>query len=61
MKLIINADDFGLSPGVNEAILELGKLGTVTSTTVMTNMPYYKDIVKLLSLKNIGIGLHCNL
>lgn len=61
MKLIINADDFGLSPGVNEAVIELSRLGTVTSTTVMTNMPYYEEVSLLLPNPNISIGLHFNL
>lgn len=42
-KLIINADDFGLSPGVCKAIDELIKLGAISNTTVMTLIP---DIVE---------------
>ncbi|GAA0346175.1 hypothetical protein GCM10008931_41800 [Oceanobacillus oncorhynchi subsp. oncorhynchi] len=38
-KLIINADDFGYSKGVNFGIIESYKNGIVTSTTMMTNMP----------------------
>jgi predicted glycoside hydrolase/deacetylase ChbG (UPF0249 family) len=36
-RLIINADDFGLTAGVNRAILEAHSRGIVTSTTVMAN------------------------
>jgi predicted glycoside hydrolase/deacetylase ChbG (UPF0249 family) len=38
-KLIINADDFGLSPSVNDAIIQVWKSGNLTSTTMMVNMP----------------------
>ena len=34
-RLIINADDFGLTPGVNRAIAELHRNGFLTSTTLM--------------------------
>jgi hypothetical protein len=58
-KVIINADDFGITKGVNKAILELVDAGVVTSTSVMSNMPHYKDILELQS--KIGIGVHLNL
>ncbi len=58
-RIIINADDFGITKGVNKAISELADARVLTSTAVMTNMPYYKDV---LALKDkIGIGIHFNL
>jgi hopanoid biosynthesis associated protein HpnK len=36
-RLIINADDFGLTPGVNRAIVEGNAFGVVTSATLMAN------------------------
>jgi hopanoid biosynthesis associated protein HpnK len=36
-RLIINADDFGLTSGVNRAIAESNRSGIVTSTTLMAN------------------------
>lgn len=57
--VIINADDFGITKGVNKAINELVEVGVVTSTTVMTNMPYCEDIATLVN--KIGIGIHFNL
>jgi predicted glycoside hydrolase/deacetylase ChbG (UPF0249 family) len=57
--VIINADDFGITKGVNKAILELINAGVLTSTSVMSNMPDYSEMV---NVKNgIGIGVHCNL
>lgn len=35
--LIVNADDFGLSPGVNYGIIAAHRHGLVTSTTAMMN------------------------
>ncbi len=61
MKLIINADDFGLTQDTNRAIKDLVKLKTVSSTTVMANMPYAGEIVDFMSFDQLGIGLHFNL
>jgi chitin disaccharide deacetylase len=36
-RLIVNADDFGLTSGVNRAIIEGNRLGIVTSATLMAN------------------------
>ncbi len=58
-RVIINADDFGITSGVNKAIFKLADAGRLTSTSVMTNMAYYADIVQLKD--RIGIGLHFNL
>src|SRR5690606_25946895 len=61
MRIIINADDFGMTKSVNKAIIELMELGTVTSTTVMVNMPYAEEATQLLEIPNISVGLHFNL
>lgn len=61
MRLIINADDFGLTKGTNNAIIELAYLNTISSTTVMVNMPYADDVKLLKSFDNFGVGLHFNL
>lgn len=62
MKLIVNADDFGYTPGISNGIIHGYKNGIITSTTVLTNIPdIEEDCLKLLELDNIGIGLHLNL
>ena len=38
-QLIVNADDYGLTPGVSRGILEAHLKGIVTSTTVMMGLP----------------------
>lgn len=62
-EIIINADDFGLKSSVNNAIVESFKAGTITSTTIMANMPGFDEAVELAHQNNIitKIGIHLNL
>ena len=61
MKLIVNADDFGMSRGVNLGIIEAHKNGIVTSTTLMVTMPEVEQALLLArDCQNLGIGLHLN-
>jgi predicted glycoside hydrolase/deacetylase ChbG (UPF0249 family) len=62
-RLIVNADDFGISPGVNRGIVEANQKGIVTSTTLMVNMPYAQSAVELTKIhtSRMGIGLHITL
>ncbi len=58
-RLIINADDFGLTCGVNRAIVEAHAYGVVTSSTLMANGPAFDDAVRLASSNpRLGIGCH---
>lgn len=58
-RLIVNADDFGLSPGVSAGILYAHKYGILTSTTAMVNTDFSKQSIKeAKSFPNLGIGLH---
>jgi chitin disaccharide deacetylase len=58
-KLIINADDFGLTGGVNSAIAECAKRGVLRSATIMANGPAFEDAVRTgKSLETFGIGIH---
>lgn len=60
-KLIINADDFGLSSSVNRGIVDCFQRGVVSSTTLMANMSGFDDAV-LLAQENSGlkVGAHLN-
>jgi chitin disaccharide deacetylase len=42
-RLIINADDFGLTSGVNRAIAEANRSGVLTSATMMANAPAFDE------------------
>ncbi len=57
-KLIITADDYGMSNAVNRAIDAGIGAGLITSTNVMTNMPFYKEAAKLKENPAISLGIH---
>jgi hypothetical protein len=62
MKLIVNADDFGLSEGVNRGIILAHNQGIVTSTTAMVTMPWIDHGVSLLKdAPGLKVGLHLNM
>ncbi|HEY4390034.1 MAG TPA: ChbG/HpnK family deacetylase [Paenibacillus sp.] len=61
-QVIINADDFGLSPAVNRGIIEAFQAGGITSTSLIVNMPGFDDAVQLAhSHPDLSVGLHFNL
>jgi len=58
-RLIINADDFGLTPGVNRAIAESHERGVVTSATLMAAGVAMLDASRLAStLPKLSVGCH---
>lgn len=62
LKLIINADDFGLSKSITDGIVYAIKNGYVTSTTLMANMEYTEYAIDKAIKNNIDcIGLHINM
>ncbi len=60
--LIVNADDFGQSPGVNRGILEAHERGIVTSTSLMVSWPAAVEAASLdRAHPRLSIGLHVDL
>ena len=58
-RLIVNADDFGLTHGVNRAILEAHSHGIVTSSTLMANGRAFDDAVQsATSATKLSVGCH---
>ena len=58
-RLIVNADDFGLTAGVNRAILELHRAGLLTSTTLMARAAATAEAVSLArATPTLGVGCH---
>jgi len=58
-RLIVNADDFGLAPGVNRAILELHAAEVLTSATLMAQAASTEEAVKMaLAMPTLGVGCH---
>ncbi len=58
--LIVNADDFGLSPAVSRGILDGHAAGVITSTSVMVTTPGWEDARMRLRDSSIDVGLHLN-
>ncbi|HZU41073.1 MAG TPA: ChbG/HpnK family deacetylase [Terriglobales bacterium] len=58
-RLIVNADDFGLTRGVNRAIIEAHERGMVTSATLMANSRAFDEAVELASkAPRLSVGCH---
>ncbi len=61
-KLIVNADDFGISEGINAGIIECFRNGIVRSTSLMSNIPGFEKSVQLLKKEpDLSVGLHLNI
>ncbi len=61
VKLIINADDFGLCRGVNSAVAKAHNEGVLTSATLMANMPGAAEAVEIAKkTPSPGVGVHLN-
>ncbi|MCK5136587.1 MAG: ChbG/HpnK family deacetylase [Bacteroidales bacterium] len=59
MKIIINADDFGISANVNQTTLMLHRKGIVSSTSLMANGGRFNEAVNSSKeCPNLGIGVH---
>jgi predicted glycoside hydrolase/deacetylase ChbG (UPF0249 family) len=60
--LIVNADDFGQSPGVNRGIREAHERGIVTSASLMVRWPAAAEAaIYALSRPGLSVGLHVDL
>ena len=58
-RLIINADDFGLTSGVNRAVAELHQAGLLTSATLMARAQATADAIQIaLTTPSLGVGCH---
>lgn len=59
LKLIVNADDFGISEAVNRGIVEAHDHGIVTSTSVMATGPRFEHALELARLRpSLAVGVH---
>jgi predicted glycoside hydrolase/deacetylase ChbG (UPF0249 family) len=58
-RLIVNADDFGFTAGVNRGIVEAHTRGIVTSSTLMANGRAFEDAVRLAkTVPLLSVGCH---
>ena len=61
-RLIVNADDFGCSRSINEAVVRAHRDGILTSASLMVNEPGFDEAVKLAKENpKLGVGLHLTL
>ncbi|MGL4571140.1 MAG: carbohydrate deacetylase [Clostridium sp.] len=59
MKLIINGDDFGLTRGISEGIIECIQNGIMRDTSAMPNMPFFEEAINIAKAKGINeMGIH---
>ena len=59
IQLIVNADDFGMTGGVNRAVAELHDAGALTSTTLMAGGAAFDDAVRIARGRPaLGVGCH---
>jgi predicted glycoside hydrolase/deacetylase ChbG (UPF0249 family) len=60
--LVVNADDFGLSPGVNAGIVHAHEHGIVTSASLMVRQPAAETAAAYARARPaLGLGLHVDL
>jgi hopanoid biosynthesis associated protein HpnK len=58
-RLVINADDFGRSASINEAVIRAHREGVLTATSLMVNEPHCAAAVELAKQNpKLGVGLH---
>jgi len=58
-RLIVNADDFGFTPDVNQGIVEARRRGILRSTTLMANGDAFDDAVRLArESPDLDVGVH---
>jgi hopanoid biosynthesis associated protein HpnK len=61
-RLIVNADDFGLTIQVNQAIVKGHREGIITSTSLLANGAAFDSAVVLAKqVADLGVGVHLNL
>jgi predicted glycoside hydrolase/deacetylase ChbG (UPF0249 family) len=58
-QLVVNADDFGFTPDVNQGIVEAHRQGILTATTLMANGAAFEDAIGLARrTPSLDIGCH---
>jgi len=61
-RLIVNADDFGVSPGVNRAVIAAYQKGRLDSASLVINAAYAEEALALARAHpGLKVGLHLNL
>ena len=63
IRLVSNADDFGISDSTNVAIVRSFEMGTISNTTIMVNMDSAENALELSRENGFfdRVGIHINL
>ena len=62
LRLIVNADDMGLTERVNEGILQAHQTGIVTSTSIIANGAAFEDaVIRCKKVATLDVGVHLTL
>ena len=62
VKKIFNADDFGATRGINQAVAKAYHEGILNSTSIMISLDFVAEALELAQkMPNLDIGLHLNL
>jgi predicted glycoside hydrolase/deacetylase ChbG (UPF0249 family) len=61
--VLVNADDFGMDQGVNQAIVDCFRQGLTSTTSLMANMPGFEEACQLCHDHKLldCVGIHLNL
>src|SRR6516162_9050700 len=61
-RLVVNADDFGRSPSINQAVIQAHREGILTTTSLMVNEAACDEAVAMArENRGLGVGLHLTL
>lgn len=61
-RLIVNADDCGMSRGITDAVVLAHRYGLLTSTSIMANMAASDyAVARLATVPRLGVGIHLNI
>ena len=59
--LIVNADDFGMSPEINEGIILGFQCGVITEASLMAKAPFAQEAAREALEQGIEVGIHIDL
>ena len=60
-ELVVNADDFGLTEGINRGIADAFQNGILTSTSILATMPAFHHAATLALKMDLDVGIHVSL
>jgi chitin disaccharide deacetylase len=61
-RLVINGDDFGLTPGVNAGMLDAHRDGVLTSVSIFASAPSTDEAIAIAhATPSLGVGCHLTL